>query len=71
MRGASSPRLYASLRNNAYASKKIISGGESHDAVSVVRFTKKVKVKVTGMGWPRGFQEVKVPRFLDSGTRWW
>jgi hypothetical protein len=21
--------------------------------------------------WPRGFQEVKVPRFNDKGTGWW
>jgi len=21
--------------------------------------------------WPRGFLEVKVPRFHDNGTRWW
>ena len=21
--------------------------------------------------WPRGFQEVKVPRFHDNGTEWW
>jgi hypothetical protein len=26
---------------------------------------------VTGLEWPRGFQEVKVPRFLDNGTGWW
>jgi hypothetical protein len=26
---------------------------------------------VTGMEWPRGFQEVKVPRFHDNGTGWW
>jgi len=26
---------------------------------------------VTGLEWPRGFQEVKVPRFRDSGTGWW
>jgi hypothetical protein len=26
---------------------------------------------VTGLGWPGGFQEVKVPRFLDNGTGWW
>jgi hypothetical protein len=33
----------------------------------------KVKVKqfVAGLEWPRGFQEVKVPRFLDNGTGWW
>jgi len=26
---------------------------------------------VTGLEWPRGFQEVKVPRFHDSGTGRW
>jgi hypothetical protein len=26
---------------------------------------------VTGPEWPRGFQEVKVPRFHDNGTGWW
>jgi hypothetical protein len=26
---------------------------------------------VTGLEWPRGFQEVKVPRFLDNGTVFW
>jgi hypothetical protein len=26
---------------------------------------------VTGLEWPRGFQEVKVPRFLDNVTVWW
>jgi hypothetical protein len=26
---------------------------------------------VTGLGWPRGFQEVKVARLLDNGTVWW
>jgi len=24
-----------------------------------------------GLDWPRGFQEVKVPRFRDNGTGWW
>ena len=31
----------------------------------------KVKQSVTGLEWPRGFQEVKVPRFHDNGTGWW
>jgi hypothetical protein len=26
---------------------------------------------VTGLKWPRGFQEVKVPGFHDNGTGWW
>jgi hypothetical protein len=25
----------------------------------------------TGLELPRGFQEVKVPRFFDNGTEWW
>jgi hypothetical protein len=32
---------------------------------------KKVKQSVRGLEWPREFQEVKVPRFLDNGTGWW
>ena len=37
------------------------------------RYYNKVKqsCSVTGLEWPRGFQEVKVPRFHDSGTGWW
>jgi hypothetical protein len=27
-------------------------------------------VPVTGLEWPRGFQEVKVPRLHDNGTGW-
>ena len=26
---------------------------------------------VTGLGRPRWFQEVKVPRLRDNGTGWW
>ena len=26
---------------------------------------------VAGLEWPRGFQEVKVPRFRYNGTGWW
>jgi hypothetical protein len=26
---------------------------------------------VTGLEWPRGFQQVKVPRFLYNYTGWW
>jgi len=26
---------------------------------------------VTGLEWPRGFQEIKVTRFHDNGTGWW
>jgi hypothetical protein len=42
---------------------------------AVLDFLRKVTGKavstVTGLDWLRGFQEVKVPRFLDNGTGWW
>jgi len=32
----------------------------------------KIKIfPITGLDRPRGFQEVKVPRFRDNGTGWW
>jgi len=31
----------------------------------------KVKQPLYSLEWPRGFQEVKVPRFHDNGTGWW
>jgi len=30
-----------------------------------------VSSPVTGLEWPSGFQEFKVPRFHDNGTGWW
>ena len=38
-----------------------------------VRFVNNNKLSspVTGLEWPRGFQEVKVPRFHDNGTDRW
>ena len=34
-------------------------------------YKKRYSSPVTGLEWPRGFQEVKVPRFHDNGTGWW
>ena len=28
-------------------------------------------IPVTGLEWPRGFQEVKVPKFHDNGAGCW
>jgi hypothetical protein len=33
--------------------------------------TVSISSPVTDLEWPRGFQEVKVPSFLDNGTEWW
>jgi len=41
--------------------------------ISVVIEREIVKVKIspiTGLEWPRGFQEVKFPIFRDNGTGW-
>jgi len=34
------------------------------------RGKKRYSSPVTGLDRPRGFQEVRVPRFLDNGTGW-
>jgi len=31
----------------------------------------RVNGHITGLEWPRGFLEVKVPRLRDNGTGWW
>jgi len=36
-----------------------------------LRSKKRYSSPVTGLEWPRGFQEVKVPRFHDNGTGCW
>ena len=48
-------------------------------ACLICKHSEKKKIKalrdksspVTGLEWPWGFQEVKVPRFHDNGTGWW
>ena len=42
-----------------------------HNEVAMVHPSKRLNSAVTGLEWPRGFQEVKVPRFHDNGTGWW
>ena len=48
--------------------------GMLHDSIHNRTLTKNKRHKlispVTGLEWPRGFQEVKVPRFLDVTGRW-
>ena len=36
-----------------------------------VRLGKRSSSPVTGLEWPRGFQEVKVPRLHSNGAGWW
>jgi len=35
------------------------------------RPTQDISSPITDLDRPRGFQEVKVPRFRDNGTGWW
>jgi len=37
----------------------------------ILKYVKAKSSPVTGLEWPRGFQEVKVPRFHENGTGWW
>jgi hypothetical protein len=38
---------------------------------ALLHMVKRYSSSVAGLEWPRGFQEVKVPRFHDNGTGWW
>jgi hypothetical protein len=51
----------------------LVESSEVHSVIleKTVIFLPVKKSPVTGLEWPRGFQEVKVPRFLDNGTGWW
>jgi len=40
-------------------------------SVWAVHALKRYSSPVTGLEWPRGFQEVKVPTFHDNGTGRW
>jgi len=55
--------------NWSMARKKWRIGGEcsilTEDCIS------KKQSRYRPRGGPRGFQEVKVPRFRDNGTGWW
>jgi len=39
--------------------------------VEVLCVTGKKSSPITALEWPRGFQEVKVPRYHDDSTGWW
>ena len=43
---------------------------QKHTTYHTLAFIAKGKA-VAGLEWPRGFQEVKVPRFHGNGTGWW
>jgi len=67
--------LYFSIRTflNQTAKRKILDRmvADIQRVQSALNFFMNAKCKsspVTGLEWPRGFQEVKVPRLHDNGT---
>jgi hypothetical protein len=50
--------------------KQKISVSENLEKIEM-KFGTSKSSPVTGQEGPRGFQEVKVPRFRDNGTGWW
>jgi hypothetical protein len=53
-----------------------VRGAGGHVGILITFLRMRLKKKrqsspVTGLQWPRGFLEVKVPRFHDNGTGWW
>jgi hypothetical protein len=59
--------MYTSLGFKAGAP---IAGGEGGMS-PLIPVDKKQSSPVIGLELPGGFQEVKVPTFLDKGTGWW
>ena len=60
------PKIDELETNNKIKIPKTCTG-----ASMTLRRVKKYSSSVTGLEWPRGFQEVKAPRFHDNGTGWW
>jgi len=57
------------ISTNVSGSESTIGSGRSYwRPVNIVVLKK--SSPVTGMEWPRGFQEVKVPRYHDNGIGW-
>jgi hypothetical protein len=50
---------------------KLNSHFPQHKVYAVVAKIERYGSPVTGLRWPRGFQEVRVSRFLDNNTGWW
>jgi len=48
-----------------------MSNCDVRGTVSFVVVQLEVNQSVTGLEWPRGFEEVKIPRLRDNGLRWW
>ena len=49
---------------------KILESVHTHTCARAHAHTH-IHIKGKGLDWPRGFQEVKVPRFHDNSTGWW
>ena len=62
-------RLLGILHSYLSFKGKEILGDMDHPDIRTT--TKKESSPFTGLEWPRGFPEVKVPRFHDNGTGWW
>ena len=59
--------LYFEIRHLSHFGHKIFI----MNFMSICRLTAEKSSPVTGLEWPRVFQEVKVPRFHDNGTGLW
>jgi len=70
------PQLVQALRYNpggrGFDSRCCHPSGRTMALGSTQHLTEMSKISpITGLEWPRGFQEVKFPRFRDNGTGWW
>jgi len=60
-----------SVRDGHRLDVRLVSVCYNMPLCSVRTGSKRKSNPITGLDRPRGFQEVKGPRFRDNGTGWW
>ena len=73
-----STRSPANLKTMPRQCFHMLYSAQQHKDLTKALFTFKMSCGFTvqispirGLEWPRGFQEVKAPRFHDNGRGWW
>jgi len=64
------PKVLYSLHYETPTKADIWARKQLPQKMAYILTLSKASSPVTGLEWPRWFQEVKVPRFHDNGTGW-
>jgi len=61
------------LRPSSGVNKTVTASSGTDNKIWATNFLQRNQISrpITGLEWPRGVQEVKIPRIHDNGTGWW